>query len=488
MSLNKTTSWMADLTDAFSKTQSSESTKLFYKRFPMGSIWGWNQENIMNPLIFSELTASEKNHAIQRTELFAVNAVDVEAQRLSYQHWNKYLEQRFGNWKQKAGGLQETSHYREDLTFEVEGSRYSLDFLKKLNIALEVIERFKVGSGSRVLELGSGFGQVGRILHHLTPGFQYVAVDLPESLYFAAIFLNLTCPNAKIVWIKSPEDLAPTLALTGSQRPDMILIPCVFADQLAATKTEADVFINTSSLGEMNNASSQYYLEMIQKHLRVKHAFLLNRLLNTYDRNIEPDRAQESGWYFSLDNRWQVIQWELEPIFTRIPHAEMFHNRELLWIASRTAEKTGTVSISADILKQAWHEGFTLRASVRHANQLVFETGIESVLCQLCETARINPNEKNLDALIKYLYAIRKPFPFEEMPLLFANYHKAANAKHFVQKSKFGVNLIFSLITILGLRRLGVSCARRLPPSLKNSLYKLFYNEPLSLTTSVREK
>ena len=487
MASNQQSNWMANLTDAFQKTQATESTKQFYQRFPMGSIWGWNQENIMNPLIFSELTPSEKNHAIQRTELFAVNAIDVESQKLSYQHWDKYFNQRFGDWKQKSGGLQETPHYRPDLTFEVAGSRYSLDFLKKLNIALEVIERFQVGAGSRVLELGSGFGQVGRILHHLKPGFQYVAVDLPESLYFAAIFLNLTCPDAKIVWIKSPEELPGTLALTGAERPDMILIPCVFADHLAATKAEADVFINTSSLGEMNNASSQYYLETIQKHLRVKHAFLLNRLLNTYDRNIEPDRAQESGWYFSLDGNWKVINWELEPIFTRIPHAEMFHNRELLWIASRTAEKAAA-TIPSDILKQAWFEGFTVRAAVRHANQLVFETGKDSVVCQLCEAARISPNEKNLDALIKYLSAIRKAYPFEEMPLLYGKYRQAAGSKHFTQKSKFGVNLIFSLITILGLRRLGVSCARRLPPSLKNALYKMFYNEPLSLTTSVREK
>jgi putative sugar O-methyltransferase len=409
----------------------------------------------------------------------AVHQIDArpESQKLSYVHWEKYFNNRFKDWKRTANGLQETSHYRKDLTFTVGDSCYSLDFLKKLNIAFEVIDRFHVDSNSRVLELGSGFGQVGRILHHLKPGLQYVAVDLPESLYFAAIFLNLTCPNAKIVWIEKPEALAAALA--GPERADMILVPCIFADQLAATRADVDVFINTSSLGEMDNASSQFYLKIVQEHLNTKHAFLLNRLLNAYDRNIEPDRAHENGWYFSLDAKWRVANWELEPVFTRIPYAEMFHNRELLWIASRSPEKVSH-AVPDELFKQAWYQGFTLRASVKHANQIVFDTGMESVLCHLCESARINPTEKNLDALIKYLSVIRKPFPFEEMPLLFSLYKNIASSKHFLQRRKLAVRFVFFLLAVLGLRRLGVTIVRRLPPSIKDVLYKMLYKETRS--------
>jgi hypothetical protein len=485
MLLLNTPAGLTDLQNAVRKIQSSASAREFYQRFPLGSIWPANVERTLNPLIFSNLSAAEKLHAIQETELFCINVDDNAGQKLSYLHWDKYLEGRFGDWKRMSGGLQESPHYRKDLTFVIGEARYSQDFLKKLNIALEVIERFQIGNSSRVLELGSGFGQVGTILHHLKPGLQYVALDLPESLYFAALFLRLTCPDAKIVWVESAEELAQ--CLSKKDGCDILLIPCMFADQLAATGSQFDLFINTSSLGEMNNASSQFYLKMVQEKLSVKHAFLLNRLLNGYDHNIEPDRAHENGWYFSLDDKWRVASWELEPVFTRIPYAEMFHTRELLWIATRTAEKVSH-AVPDEIFKQAWYQGFTLRASVRHANQLVIDTGMDSVLCHLCESARINPTENNMDALIKYLSVIRKPFPFEETPLLFSRFKEITGNKHFLQRKKILVSFVFFLLTSLGLRRLGVAIARRLPLSLKDLLYKMLYQEKRSWLSSWQKR
>jgi putative sugar O-methyltransferase len=274
MSLAEKPLWLSDLDNAFRRTQTSESAKLFYKRFPLGSIWQWNLENTLNPIIFSDSSATEKIQAIQQTELFAVNATDVESKKLSYAAWDKYLNSRFGNWKQKANGLQE-SHYREDLTFRVDGTLYSLDFLKKLNIVLEVLERFPLDPNARFLEIGGGFGQIGRMLRHFRPGSQYIAIDLSESLYFASIYLNLTCPNARIVWADTPEAVAAVLS--ESNRADMVLIPCVFMDQLASSGITVDAFINTSSLGEMDNATSRFYLQILQNQLRTKYAFLLNR-------------------------------------------------------------------------------------------------------------------------------------------------------------------------------------------------------------------
>ena len=140
--------------------------------------------------------------------------------------------------------------------------------------------------------------------------------------------------------------------------------------------------VNTSSLGEMEQRSSAYYLSVIQK-LNPRNAILLNRLLNTYDPNTEPERERENGWYFQLDDHWISQEWELAPDFTRIPYTEMFHNRELLWMAERASSPQD--AITCDYAKQVWYAGFTTKGNVRHANQLVFQTGWGSMLCELFE-------------------------------------------------------------------------------------------------------
>jgi putative sugar O-methyltransferase len=467
-------SWFDDLTAAFRRTQSSEAARKFYERFPLGSIWQRNVEDELNPLIFSNRTATEKIHAIQETVLYSVNIGDAESQKLSYACWKKYLEGRFGDWRQKAGGLQESEYYREALTFTADDTRCSLDFLRKLNVALEAIDRFGIKQGSRVFELGSGFGQLARMFQQICPGSQYVALDLPESLYFCALYLYLTCPNSKIVWVEDPATL-PSL-LSGPDRPDAVLIPCIFGDQIASTGLEADVFINTSSLGEMNNKSSEYYLKLIQKNFKPKNAILLNRLYNTYDPLIEPERTEENGWYFYLDDKWNVKHWELEPYCNQIPYAEMFHTREVFWIASRSAETVAPV-VPENIYKEAWYIGFTLRGSVRLANQLVFNTGMGSVLHHLSEAVRSAPTQKNVDALIKYLFVIRKPVPFEELPLLFALYRRLAGTSHELERPEGLGRKLLALLHSVGLGRIGLSIARKLPPSMKNTLYQMLFKE-----------
>jgi len=312
------------------------------------------------------------------------------------------------------------------------------------------------------------------MFQQICPGSQYVALDLPESLYFCALYLYLTCPNSKIVWVEDPAML-PSL-LSGPDRPDAVLIPCIFGDQIASTGLEADVFINTSSLGEMNNKSSEYYLNLIQKHFKPKNAILLNRLFNTYDPLIEPERTDENGWYFYLDNKWDVKHWELEPYCNQIPYAEMFHTREVFWIASRSATPVEHV-VPENIYKEAWYVGFTLRASVRLANQLVFKTDKGSVLHHLCEAVRSAPTQKNVDALIKYLFVIRKHVPFEEQPLLFDTYRRVAGTSHELESPEGGGRKLLAVLHTIGLGRIGLSIARKLPPSMKSTLYQMLFKE-----------
>ena len=124
---------LSDLDKALGRTQGSPEYKSFFKRFPLGSIWKWNKFNTLDPIINSGRPYEDRLLAVQRTELFAVNASIKETQEGSFVEWSRILNNRFPDWKSRA--IQESQYYAPELTFTRDGVRYSLDFMKKILVA-----------------------------------------------------------------------------------------------------------------------------------------------------------------------------------------------------------------------------------------------------------------------------------------------------------------------------------------------------------------
>ena len=101
--------------------------------------------------------------SVQRTELFAVQTANVDEQRRSAIALESILDRRHPGWRKRIGDLSESSMTPREHCFIHNNRRVSLDFYNKLNLALEVL-RSKPES---VIEIGAGWGQVGRILWHL---------------------------------------------------------------------------------------------------------------------------------------------------------------------------------------------------------------------------------------------------------------------------------------------------------------------------------
>jgi putative sugar O-methyltransferase len=96
-------------------------------------------------------------------------------------------------------------------------------------------------SDSRILEIGSGYGGLAYYIQRAVPGVKYTALDIPESLVFAAIYLSVVNPDAGTTFLPNYE--FPRLVQEG---------------------VAFDLVINTLSMAEMTDEQVRAYCEGIR--------------------------------------------------------------------------------------------------------------------------------------------------------------------------------------------------------------------------------
>ena len=69
-------------------------------------------------------------------------------------------------------------------------SQFSNIFLTHLNHYLRSTAGLEKSAIKNVLEIGAGYGGLARIFKLMAPNVRYTIVDLPESLFFAQVFLS----------------------------------------------------------------------------------------------------------------------------------------------------------------------------------------------------------------------------------------------------------------------------------------------------------
>ena len=378
----------------------------------------------MRDIIDADMGEHAKLFAIQDTVLFSVNSKDPQIQKAAALEWELALTSRHGEaWKEMP---EESDYYSPALCFAWNGKKVSQDWFKKVNLALIALSY----KPKTVLELGAGFGQVCRLMRLKHPALKYTIIDLRETLYFARLFLSCSMPDANIVLARCSDDF--------NLPCDILLVPSELAQEYAMLSPNIDIFINSSSLGEMDNETSGFYINLLQEYIKPKHAVLLNRLLNTYGPIVDNFRENESGWYFSLGKQWNVLHWELEPNFTLIPYDELYHNREIFLIMEYKYQAEVSPSekhnIESTIKQFYWYRYFTQCPSHRWGNMLYVDYSILNILFEL---VRLNSSEFSLDALIKYLHVIGKRHPFEELPILYKKFEQVTGKSHPLAISPF---------------------------------------------------
>jgi SAM-dependent methyltransferase len=101
----------------------------------------------------------------------------------------------------------------------------------------------RLRTGSRILEIGAGYGALAYYIQRAVPGVEYTIVDIPESLIYSAVYVSILNPDASIRILPNYE--FPVL-VDNDERFDLV--------------------INTLSMSEMSDGQVRAYSEGV-KHL-----------------------------------------------------------------------------------------------------------------------------------------------------------------------------------------------------------------------------
>lgn len=309
------------------KTENTES---------WGHIWKDNHCEMIK--IFNESNSAEEAICrISRTFMYGIDLPDDDLN-------NKRVIQRAVEWMSKEWnfwGKDELSI--EDSPFvspENKFNGFSVNFFRCRLIAH--FSTLFLKDLNSVIELGAGAGHLARIINILNSKLKYTIIDLPETLNFSYMHLKLCFPEKKILYVTESSQL--------EEECDIRLIPDRFHHLV---KGNYDLFINTASMGEMDNKDIRKWHHFFQEQINVKRIFLLNRFLNTTfkgNNQWHKKRSEENACSVSLDKHWDIEDWLLEPYLTKCPYIETLHARYLMIIARRSNESKDFYALSKDLI------------------------------------------------------------------------------------------------------------------------------------------
>lgn len=311
-----------------------------YENYKLSTIWQVNLDRWFNNLFLSDLSSVTAKQVIGFLHDKAFFDVSVPQPQLPHAidwFFRNFFRDATG-WPFTNGNLiqlkfQESELFSDDRCETRHGARVSTDFLWRAAIIKRMMRHIPIVSEKSlglVVELGSGSGNFARAVKLLYPKTTYVCIDLPESLFFAEVYLRSNFPEASCLHITEPIDNVGALS---DQDFDFVFIPTDFTGALKGQRV--DLFVNMNSMGEMTNEVIAHWFKFIQETIRVDHILLLNRFLNRVDPRKMEYRKGESSCSLMLDPNWDILDWEVDPDFERSPYLTTLITRNLLVIAQR---------------------------------------------------------------------------------------------------------------------------------------------------------
>jgi len=197
------------------------------------------------------------------------------------------------------------------------GKRISEKLLFHTVVVNDIIKSVPFSSDKRstVLDIGSGYGALSRMLKFYTPNSCHILLDLPETLVLTSYFIKYNFPAARVALL---DDIVNNIEDFDNhiQKYDFIIIT---PDVLSHIKPNSvDLVINTASLAFMQKEYLEFYLTHIDRVLKKGGYF--------YSLNKEYDDKWGIGMYnwdfkasyitrlFEYNNRFSYAQWLGEKI------------------------------------------------------------------------------------------------------------------------------------------------------------------------------
>jgi putative sugar O-methyltransferase len=306
---------------------------------------------------------------------------------------------------------QESPFAPEQAILRVDGRRYRPDFFRHLGTILRLRKALKGSPLSSVLELGAGTGDLARLVLGWWPAARYVIIDLPDTLVFSFMHLRLSFPELEHLFVRentSREEIA---------RARVVFCPVSLQDRVLDLRF--DLFVNTSSLGEMRIETVRHWFDVIQRRERPRWLLSVNRFLNTQVPGRHEWRREENTSALCFDAGWTIRDWELEPRFARSPYAGK-GARNLLIIAADAgvpddaSRIAASIALAEDAACGSWNQP-PLDMTCQD-NPLASDLTMSGILFRLWNSVRLDRRRDNLELMLDYLDTLmrREDRHFEE--------------------------------------------------------------------------
>jgi putative sugar O-methyltransferase len=161
-----------------------------------------------------------------------------------------------------------------------------------------------------IVDIGSGYGGLDRLLTYYIPNSCFILVDLPETLLLTSYYMRYNFPDKKIALLSDIVDRLSEFDKLVLEY-DFIIVPPSVVEKIPSSFV--DLVMNSASLGFMQKDYVKYYLSHIYRMLRpLGHFYSLNKEYNDhlgigfYSWNFEGKYLTRLMDY---NNRFSYAQW-----------------------------------------------------------------------------------------------------------------------------------------------------------------------------------
>ncbi len=158
------------------------------------------------------------------------------------------------------------SYAGNNLAVHYRGVRLSIRLLFHSIILDNIITNTNFNSRVTIWEIGAGYGGLARVLKSYINNSCHIILDLPETLVYASYFIAYNFPDKKVAYLSDIMDRLDSFNELIDEY-DFILIPPWVSRYIP--DSSIDLVIDTYSLGEMSKSYAKYYLEHIDRTLKV---------------------------------------------------------------------------------------------------------------------------------------------------------------------------------------------------------------------------
>lgn len=268
---------------------------------------------------------------------------------------------------------------------ESKGRPVSMAMLRHVILYYNLLRRLKK-TPKRIFEIGGGFGSPARLsmqVQNRSPE-QYIIVDLPESLFFAEIFLRAEFGFSKVHYVTDGPLDADSLAEKGIK---FILCPLGMHEVVAPIK--CDAIINYGSFQEMSDSWIDFYHHYLST-LNCHHL----TSVNYFGQPLNELHESSNTYSPHLSSKWNLAEADLS---VNRPGGRNIANA--FYTANATPPK-----------KKQYQEAL---------DQILLSIGDKTSnlrnIFHIMDNFRFVPTEQNSKNIIKYFLSNYNPIPKETL-------------------------------------------------------------------------